>query len=631
VVAIDTNDTGLTVAGGKGANQAVSCSRLGFPVSFVCQFGNDSNSAMLENVMNCNNVDISLCLRSTKPSGLGLVFLHNNGAVSCVVVGGSNSAWPESMKVENFINKSCDVACVLLQMEIPQKINELIAAAAYKLNIPVFQDIGGAEREISKSHYRHCTYISPNLSELRRLSNMPVENENEILAAVKKLQKSGARNVLVTLGDQGSLLVTEKNEIIKQPCCPVDKVVDETGAGDNYRAAFAVSHFLEKKSLSDSMAFASAAGAVSVSKMGAIPSCATRDECLASLSKLRGGSSSNEDDEKKPFPFKFASRLNSMKARKELWSGSDDVFGWIKRQGLIRGLDLVDFNYPQHLTAPASCSELRDSICSALKEAKLSCGAVCLRYPAEMQLGALTHPDRALRGKAIALTKEACEWATALGAHEVVVWSAFDGYDYSLQVDHLALWDDIVTAFQEVCDLFPQIRLSLEYKPTDENTRFFAVPSTGAALLLQQAVNRPNFGLTLDFGHCLMAGENPAQSVAMVSRMGRLFGVQLGDGYGRLGAEDGLAFGSVHPLAALEFVLWLVKTDFKGHIYFDTFPRNEDPVRECEYNIRQFKRMYRIAEKLLNSGEYADVLQRSWQQHDALELLELLEKLNFPQ
>ena len=33
--------------------------------------------------------------------------------------------------------------------------------------------------------------------------------------------------------------------------------------------------------------------------------------------------------------------------------------------------------------------------------------------------------------------------------------------------------------------------------------------------------------------------------------------MQLGDGYGRLGAEDGLAFGSVHPHAALEFVAWL--------------------------------------------------------------------------
>lgn len=121
-------------------------------------------------------------------------------------------------------------------------------------------------------------------------------------------------------------------------------------------------------------------------------------------------------------------------------------------------------------------------------------------------------------------------------------------------------------------------------------------------MLLAGEVKRRNFGLTLDFGHCLMAGENPAQSVAMAQRAvpgvlggpssgrwgggggGRgggkkLFGIQLGDGYGRLGAEDGLAFGSVHSMASMELVYYLAKTGFEGHVYFDTFPRNEDPVR----------------------------------------------------
>ena len=44
------------------------------------------------------------------------------------------------------------------------------------------------------------------------------------------------------------------------------------------------------------------------------------------------------------------------------------------------------------------------------------------------------------------------------------------------------LWDRVVSAFREVCDALPDVRVSLEFKPTDENTRFFAVPSTGAAL-----------------------------------------------------------------------------------------------------------------------------------------------------
>lgn len=82
-----------------------------------------------------------------------------------------------------------------------------------------------------------------------------------------------------------------------------------------------------------------------------------------------------------------------------------------------------------------------------------------------------------------------------------------DGYDYPFQVNYREKWNQLVKAFQECCDAFPDIKWSLEFKPTDENTRFFTVPSTGAALLLVKEIDRPNMGLTLDVGHMLMAGE----------------------------------------------------------------------------------------------------------------------------
>ena len=49
------------------------------------------------------------------------------------------------------------------------------------------------------------------------------------------------------------------------------------------------------------------------------------------------------------------------------------------------------------------------------------------RYEKEHQSGAFTHPNEALRRKAIELTKEGARWALALGASELVIWSAFDG------------------------------------------------------------------------------------------------------------------------------------------------------------------------------------------------------------
>ena len=135
-----------------------------------------------------------------------------------------------------------------------------------------------------------------------------------------------------------------------------------------------------------------------------------------------------------------------------------------------------------------------------------------MRYPAEFRLGAFTHPEPHMRQQAIELTIAAAECGRVLGGvQELVVWSAYCGYDYSLQVDYLQMWQHMVDGFQQVCDAHPETKVSLEFKPTDENTRFFAVASTGAAMQLVQAVDRPNMGLTLDIGHCLMAGENPAQ------------------------------------------------------------------------------------------------------------------------
>ena len=76
-----------------------------------------------------------------------------------------------------------------------------------------------------------------------------------------------------------------------------------------------------------------------------------------------------------------------------------------------------------------------------------------------MQLGAFTNPNPTIRQQAIDMTKQACDWALALGANEVVVWSAFDGYDYALQVNYDSLWDNVVTAFQEICDAYPTVKV----------------------------------------------------------------------------------------------------------------------------------------------------------------------------
>ena len=378
IVAKDTPSTGATVPGGKGANQAVACRRMSASAAsttfFVANFGNDSNALMLEEVLKENGVNVDLCSKVAHPSGMGIVLLLEEGGSTCVVTGGSNMKWaPEDVSRVAASLVDHDPACVLLQMEVPHEVNEAVAAAAERAGIPVFQDVGGADRALPDDHLRRCLYVSPNLTELRRLTKLPCRNKEEVLGAARSLQKRGARNVLVTLGEEGSLLLTEEGKVEEQDAVAVDNVVDETGAGDNFRAAFCVARFVDKKSAAESLRFAAAAAAVSVQTMGAIPSCCRRADC-EELLRLRGGSTgSAEGDAAAPCPFKFASRLNSMFARLDLeetvpdaWPpvprGGDAVEGVapgvlaaVRRQGRVRGLDLVDFNYPQ-VSRPAPTS-----------------------------------------------------------------------------------------------------------------------------------------------------------------------------------------------------------------------------------------------------------------------------------
>lgn len=231
VVAHNTPDSGRAIAGGKGATQASSCSLLGVPTLFLCQFGDDANSEMLQRVLIENNVDISLCKKSRSPSGLGLVFMESSGATRNIVLSGANViGWPSTFDATTLIKEHKEkIACIMLQMEIPQVINEMIAEVANEEGIPVFQDVGGAETEISDHHLKHCTYLSPNLTELKRLTKKSVSSEEEIVAAARYLQAKGAKNILVTLGENGSLLLTESGDIIKQPSCHA-QVIDETGS-----------------------------------------------------------------------------------------------------------------------------------------------------------------------------------------------------------------------------------------------------------------------------------------------------------------------------------------------------------------------------------------------------------------
>jgi len=176
---------------------------------------------------------------------------------------------------------------------------------------------------------------------------------------------------LATLGDRGSLLLqADGTTVLRQQPLPVPggKVLDTTGAGDAFRAAFAVA-LLEDSTPAHALRFASGAAAFAVSRVGAVPALPTRRELERYLATVEPDSQPSLTEEpatgeceeaatssavastatSTSTTLQFASRLNSMRTMAAGWSGAHDTLGWVARQGTVEGLGSVFFNFPQHL------------------------------------------------------------------------------------------------------------------------------------------------------------------------------------------------------------------------------------------------------------------------------------------
>jgi L-rhamnose isomerase len=280
----------------------------------------------------------------------------------------------------------------------------------------------------------------------------------------------------------------------------------------------------------------------------------------------------------------YATRFNSFRR-------TGDVHAILKQIAAIPGLNALELNYPEHLTGGAELGLIDEA-----RGLGMNVTAINLRYdPKTFQHGAFTNPDPVRREQAIDVTLAAVDLAARAGIGHVILWMGPDGFDYPFQVDYPQLWDLEISGFRTAAGRQPNVKVSVEYKPSDPR-RFSLIRSMGDSMLAVREVDLPNFGATLDFCHSLMAGEAPAAAAALALQAGKLFGLHLNDGYGA--ADDGLMVGSVHPRQTLELLWMMRRHGFQGPIYFDTFPQGIDPAAECAANIAEVERMERVLDRI---------------------------------
>lgn len=271
-----------TAAGGKGANQAVAAARAGATVVFITALGTDAlGDAALEGFRR-DGISVDLVRRAPHvPSGVALILVDESGQNSIAVAPGANSELrPEDVAPLATALEPGDV--LLLQLEIPLPTVEAAARHAASRGARVILDPAPA-RALPSSLLSLVSLVTPNESEAEQLSGMAVATEEGLRRAAAALHARGVPDVLITLGARGVFVSTSGGASSIVPGFDVP-VVDTTAAGDVFSGALA-SALVEGRPLADAIGFASAAAALSVTRMGAQPSAPGREEIEGKMRK----------------------------------------------------------------------------------------------------------------------------------------------------------------------------------------------------------------------------------------------------------------------------------------------------------------------------------------------------------
>ena len=272
--------------GGKGANQALQCARLGAQVTMMGCVGDDLFGEKLIEPLKSAGVDVShVLVRPGVSSGVGHVTLEvteHSAQNRIIVIPGAN----RTLTVDEVAWIQDEIGTydmVLLQLEVPLEVNRTVARWAKEAGVPVMLNPAPAT-DLDDELLRYVTYLTPNEQEASMETGLPLASDEngpcraDLQKIAAALWDKGVEHVIITLGGSGSAVV-QGSSIRCIPCVHMDHVADPTAAGDSFVGALSVG-LTAGLSQEEALAFASHTAAITVSRMGAMPSLPTLAEVL---------------------------------------------------------------------------------------------------------------------------------------------------------------------------------------------------------------------------------------------------------------------------------------------------------------------------------------------------------------
>lgn len=261
------------LAGGKGLNVSIILKRLGIEntaLSFIAGFtGKELERKIKQYNIKTDFIEIN---NGYTRINVKISSLKKNSLIqereTALNGNGPEITQEDIDELLEEIKKINSEDIVILSGNVPKCINEDIYEIICKeLNEKNVKFVVDASQKLLMNCLKYKPFfIKPNKDELEETFNTKIKTKKEIIIYAKKLQEKGAQNVLISLGGDGAILLTEKNEVYYSNT-PKGQVINTVGAGDSMVAGF-VAGYLKKKDYKEALKLGIASGSATAFSAG---------------------------------------------------------------------------------------------------------------------------------------------------------------------------------------------------------------------------------------------------------------------------------------------------------------------------------------------------------------------------
>ena len=263
---INTSESEYILPGGKGINVSIILKRLDVE-SVTLGFISGFTGKEIQKLVEKEKIQTDFINLEEGHSRINVKILENEKETAI------NSKGPlvDNKSIENLYQKLNNLKendILVLSGSIPKGIKEdIYEEICEKIKDKNVKIVVDSTKKLLLNTLKYRPFlIKPNHHELGEIFNVQIENQNQAIEYAKKLQQEGARNVLVSMGEKGSVLLDENGKVYKKDIIKNRNVVNTVGAGDSMVAGF-LAGYLKYKNYEDALKLGIASASATVNNV----------------------------------------------------------------------------------------------------------------------------------------------------------------------------------------------------------------------------------------------------------------------------------------------------------------------------------------------------------------------------